>query len=90
MGWCLNCHRHPENNLRPVSQVFNLDWKPGTGQSQEQIGLDLKEQWKNDNGGRPLTKPAGYLSQPRPQEQDPTDDLSGERGQAPRRGHLVR
>ena len=45
MGWCLNCHRHPENNLRPVSQVFNLDWKPGTGQSQEQFGLDLKKQW---------------------------------------------
>ena len=45
MGWCLNCHRHPENNLRPVSQVFNLDWKPGNGQSQEQIGLNLKEQW---------------------------------------------
>jgi menaquinone reductase, multiheme cytochrome c subunit len=45
MGWCLNCHRHPENNLRPVSQVFNLDWKPDSGPSQEQIGLELKKQW---------------------------------------------
>jgi len=45
MGWCLNCHRHPENNLRPVNQVFNLDWKPGAGQSQQQVGLALKEQW---------------------------------------------
>jgi hypothetical protein len=26
MGWCLDCHRHPENNLRPREQVFNLNW----------------------------------------------------------------
>jgi hypothetical protein len=45
MGWCLNCHRHPENNLRPVSQVFNLDWKPGKGESQQHLGEQLKEQW---------------------------------------------
>ncbi len=45
MGWCLNCHRHPEENLRPVSEVFNLDWKPGGGKSQEQIGTQLKQQW---------------------------------------------
>src|SRR5712672_954157 len=25
---CMNCHRHPENYLRPDDQVFNLDWKP--------------------------------------------------------------
>jgi Cytochrome c7 and related cytochrome c len=45
MGWCLNCHRNPENNLRPVNQVFNLDWKPGSAESQQQIGLQLKQQW---------------------------------------------
>ena len=28
MGWCLECHRAPENNLRPRDQVFNLDWSP--------------------------------------------------------------
>jgi hypothetical protein len=28
MAWCLECHRHPENFLRPEDQVFNLDWKP--------------------------------------------------------------
>jgi hypothetical protein len=28
MAWCLDCHRHPENYLRPEDQVFNLDWKP--------------------------------------------------------------
>ncbi|MEP6822059.1 MAG: cytochrome c3 family protein [Chthoniobacterales bacterium] len=28
MAWCLECHRKPENFLRPMDQVFNLDWKP--------------------------------------------------------------
>src|SRR5262249_6368699 len=28
MAWCLECHRHPENFLRPQDEVFNLDWKP--------------------------------------------------------------
>ena len=28
MAWCLECHRHPEKFLRPVEQVYNLNWKP--------------------------------------------------------------
>ncbi|CAN5346747.1 cytochrome c3 family protein [soil metagenome] len=28
MGWCLDCHRAPEKNLRPLDQITNLDWKP--------------------------------------------------------------
>lgn len=28
MGWCLECHRAPEDNLRPPSEVFNADWSP--------------------------------------------------------------
>ncbi len=28
MAWCLDCHRHPENHLRPLDQITNLDWKP--------------------------------------------------------------
>lgn len=28
MAWCLECHRKPENHLRPEDQVFNLNWKP--------------------------------------------------------------
>ena len=26
MGWCLDCHRDPVMNLRPVSQMTNLAW----------------------------------------------------------------
>jgi Zn-finger nucleic acid-binding protein len=27
MGWCLDCHRNPTPNLRPVSQVTNMAWR---------------------------------------------------------------
>ncbi len=26
MEWCLNCHRAPQNALRPVDQVFNMEY----------------------------------------------------------------
>ncbi|RMD85942.1 MAG: cytochrome C [Candidatus Dadabacteria bacterium] len=28
MEWCLDCHRHPERNVRPRSEVFNMQWQP--------------------------------------------------------------
>ena len=28
MGWCLSCHRDPEPNLRPTSEVTNMQWEP--------------------------------------------------------------
>jgi hypothetical protein len=28
MAWCLDCHRHPEKNLRPRDEVFNMNYKP--------------------------------------------------------------
>jgi hypothetical protein len=28
MGWCLECHRNPEQNLRPLEQVTNLKYDP--------------------------------------------------------------
>ena len=34
MGWCLRCHRHPEEHLRPTEHVTDLDWKPTEGQRQ--------------------------------------------------------
>jgi len=26
MGWCLECHRAPEKHVRPLEEVFNLDY----------------------------------------------------------------
>ena len=27
MEWCLNCHRDPQKNLRPTSEIYNMAWK---------------------------------------------------------------
>ena len=39
MEWCLDCHRKPEEYLRPVSEVFNLAWDPPP--DQERLGAEL-------------------------------------------------
>lgn len=26
MGWCLNCHRNPQNYVRPREEVYNMDY----------------------------------------------------------------
>lgn len=28
MGWCLQCHRHPERYVRAKDQVFDMAWRP--------------------------------------------------------------
>jgi hypothetical protein len=43
MEWCLNCHRNPENHLRPKSEVFNIAWGPGAAAIREK-SADGKEQ----------------------------------------------
>lgn len=43
MGWCLNCHRHPENYLRPNSEILNFDWAPPAGKTQAEVGRALAE-----------------------------------------------
>ncbi len=46
MGWCLNCHREPENYLRPVAEATNLSWRPSEGRTQRDLGLSLKHEYK--------------------------------------------
>lgn len=43
MGWCLDCHRNPEQALRPLDQVTNLDWKP-SDQNREEFYQQLLAQ----------------------------------------------
>jgi hypothetical protein len=26
MAWCIECHREPEDRIRPIDQVYNLEW----------------------------------------------------------------
>jgi hypothetical protein len=42
MGWCLDCHRNPEPNLRPLADITTLDWVPG--ESPEILGRRLAEE----------------------------------------------
>ncbi|MEZ6044987.1 MAG: cytochrome c3 family protein [Planctomycetaceae bacterium] len=38
MSWCLDCHRNPEPNIRPVDQVTNLAW---TTENPAELGKTL-------------------------------------------------
>lgn len=46
MTFCLNCHRNPEQNIRPPEQVFNLNWRPASPTQQLAEGRRLVEEWK--------------------------------------------
>jgi len=43
MEWCLDCHRHPEQHVRPRSEVFDMSYiAPGT---QAQLGARLVKEY---------------------------------------------
>ena len=44
MAWCLNCHRNPENYVRPRDQVFNMAYRPPVNQAQ--LGRQLVKEYK--------------------------------------------
>jgi hypothetical protein len=52
MEFCLDCHRNPENALRPLAQITNLGYQaePNEGESQTaaqlRIGNQLKTAWQ--------------------------------------------
>ncbi|MGE9292319.1 cytochrome c3 family protein [Ruficoccus sp. ZRK36] len=46
MAFCLDCHRNPENFLRPPSEVYNLDWKPESATAQLEMGEKFVHDWK--------------------------------------------
>ncbi len=46
MEWCLNCHRHPEEFVRPKDQVFNMSWSPNENEPQAQLGARLVGEYK--------------------------------------------
>jgi hypothetical protein len=46
MGWCLDCHRNPDEHLRPVSEITNMAWAPP--ENQMEIAARIKKE-KNIN-----------------------------------------
>ena len=45
MQFCLECHRNPEEFLRPNEQVFDLNWTAPSPQAQVEMGRELTFEW---------------------------------------------
>ena len=46
MEWCLECHRRPENFVRPKEKVFDMEWRPrNSTKSEIAEGFDLKKKY---------------------------------------------
>jgi menaquinone reductase, multiheme cytochrome c subunit len=41
MGWCLDCHRAPEQHLRPLDRITDMDWAP---ENQLELGAQLRDE----------------------------------------------
>lgn len=46
MGWCLSCHRNPEEKIRPLDKVYDLTWKAESKEAQAEMGKRLVEAWR--------------------------------------------
>ncbi len=44
MEWCLECHRNPAPNLRPQSDIFNVQWEPPPDQPER--GRELAKRYQ--------------------------------------------
>lgn len=44
MGWCLDCHNAPEKNIRPRSEIYNMDYQQPA--NQEELGARLVREYK--------------------------------------------
>src|SRR5687768_7165058 len=45
MEWCLECHRAPEQFIRPRAEVFNMNYRLPSGVTQVEQGLRLKQEY---------------------------------------------
>lgn len=43
MEWCLECHRHPENYIRPAEEVYTMGYMPQ--ENQVTVGRELVENY---------------------------------------------
>ncbi|HMP75970.1 MAG TPA: cytochrome c3 family protein [Kiritimatiellia bacterium] len=46
MAWCLECHRAPEQFVRPKDRVFDMAWEAPP--NQREVGLELVKEYKID------------------------------------------
>lgn len=45
MGFCLECHRNPEESIRPLEEVYNLNWEPDQEQAHAEWARDAVVNW---------------------------------------------
>jgi menaquinone reductase, multiheme cytochrome c subunit len=55
MSWCLDCHRNPEQYLRPVSEVTNMTWMPPDGKDN---ATWVREEWSKPDSRVPKVRPS--------------------------------
>ena len=53
MSWCLGCHRNPDQNLRPVSEITNMNWEKPADHATWVAG------WKIEKNIKPPTACSG-------------------------------
>jgi hypothetical protein len=41
MAWCLDCHRAPEERLRPLDQITNMAWEPA--EDRRELGRRIRD-----------------------------------------------
>ena len=45
MAFCLECHENPENFIRPLDKVYDLDWEAGSQEAQLEMGETFVHDW---------------------------------------------
>tara|TARA_B100001989_G_C24333175_1_gene361114 strand:+ start:36 stop:689 length:654 start_codon:yes stop_codon:yes gene_type:complete len=46
MGFCLECHRNPEEYIRPPEEVYNLDWERPETEEFKEMAVGFVHDWK--------------------------------------------
>jgi hypothetical protein len=59
MEWCLNCHRNPAVNLRPVSEIYNMAWAGPSSDKPVWCSSTVKGGATAQNVSCTTTNPAG-------------------------------
>lgn len=41
MGWCIDCHRRPEQHLRPLDRITDMEWRPASAEERAELARSL-------------------------------------------------
>ncbi len=52
MAWCLDCHRHPERQVAPKGQAFDINWQPLADHGRKTEARQLVKDYALQSTGR--------------------------------------